>query len=110
MIDDAFFFNDYLNTDHLGIVRNHRTRLVRYTDKKDQFLWWSIDTKEEIDRGKSSAYGLGVIDTLSALGVALIAESGVYDYTPDGSFFGLTEAQRNRALTKRIAKPVALGV
>ena len=108
MIDDTFFFNDYTDIDHLGITRNHRTRLVRYTDKKDQFLWWSIDTKEEIDIDKSSAYVLDVLDTLTTLGPALVADSGVYDYTPTGTFFGLTEAQRSRALTKKISKPIPL--
>lgn len=108
MIDDTFFFNDTEETDRFGIVWQHKTRLVRYSDKKGNFLWWSIDVASNRVPEKSNAYGLGVVDALTALGLAIVADSGVYDFTPTGTFFGLTEAQRSRALTKKISKPIPL--
>ncbi len=106
---DAEFFNDTSDTDELGIVRNHKTRLVKYTDKKGNFLWWSIDVTSTIDEERSSAAGLTVFKTLSSNGVVLVAESGVYDYTVNCDFFQLTNSQKSRALTKRISKPIPIG-
>lgn len=108
MIDDTFFFSDKEETDRFGIAWYHKTRLVKYTDKKGNFLWWSLDVASKHIPEKSNPYGMGVFDTLVALRLVLVADSGVYDYTPAGTFFGLTEAQRSRALTKKISKPIPL--
>ena len=119
---DADLYNDTEETDKFGIVRTTRTRLIRYTDKKDQFLWWSIDCATKIDTEKSNPAGLMLLHTFregraEALAAGeeprpcdMVAESGIFDFTPLGVFFGLNETQRNRALTKRIPRPTSLGI
>lgn len=108
-MEDIDLFNDETDTDDLGIVRKHKTRLVKYTDKKDNFLWWSIDVTSTIDKEQSSPAGLKWFEAMCALGVVLTAESGVHDYTLNGEFFQLTDSQKARALTKKIPTPVPLG-
>ncbi len=108
-MEDIDLFNNTSDTDSLGVVRNHKTRLVKYTDKKDNFLWWSIDVTSTIDNEKSSPEGLAVFRKMCELGYVITADSGVFDYTPSGDFFQLTDNQRSRALVKKIPKPVSLG-
>ena len=108
-MEDIELFNDDTDTDDLGIVRKHKTRLVKYTDKKDNFLQWSIDVTSTIDREQSSPAGLKYFDAMCALGTVLTADSGVHDYTLNGEFFQLTEIQKARALTKKIPKPIPIG-
>jgi hypothetical protein len=108
-MDDIELFNNTTDTDNFGIVRNHKTRLVKYTDKKDNFLWWSIDVTSTIDNEKSPPEAVALFYKLCEAGAVLTADSGVFDYTKDGSFFQLTENQRARALVKKIPKPVSLG-
>jgi hypothetical protein len=108
-MDDTELFNNTSDADDLGIVRNHKTRLIKYTDKKDNFLWWSIDVTSTIDYEKSSPNGVAYFHKLCEFGQVLTAESGVFDYTLNGDFFQLTDDQKSRALTKKIPKPVPIG-
>ncbi len=108
-MDDIEFFNDTSDTDDLGIVRNHKTRLTKYCDKKGNFLWWSIDVTSTINNEKSLSEAVALFQKLYNAGIVLTAESGVYDYTLSGDFFQLTDSQKARALVKKIPKPIPLG-
>lgn len=104
MLADSFLFSDEKETNSFGVVFDVKTRLTKYIHKKtDAFLYWSIDVKKTLNESESNPFGIKAYSALCDMGCIVTAESGIYDYTKDGTFFQLTEEQKQRALVKRIA-------
>ena len=100
---DEFFFNDTKETNTFGVVFDVKMRLTKYIHKETgKFIRWSMDEKRTLNEEESSQYGLSTYRVACKLGAVVVAESGVFDYTENGQFFGLTSDQMQRALAKRV--------
>ena len=114
MIKDEFFFNDESNS-LFGMTWITKTRLVKYVEKKTgKFMYWSIDVKSQFVEDKCDPEILLKYDDPSVFVGDMMClldgnyvpcgGSGIFDYTPEGEFFGLSESQKQRALSKQRAK------
>lgn len=98
MENDFFFKDEATKVPHLEVYFIETTRLVKMISKKTgEFKAWKIQVKKSIDKIKTNPKDLEIYDKI----IILIAESGVYDYTENGDFFGLTPELRSRALIKK---------
>ena len=102
MLDDKVLFNDEETTiDGVRVV--HRTRLQKNVDKKTgNFFSWSIEYSAKVFCGDIE---IKRDDLAKLCNIRMMSESGINDFTPNGSFFGISQSQMDRALTKRISIP-----
>ena len=110
----SWYFNDKVDKLLLdggfSIETTSSRRLVKLICKKTkEFKAWTIHEKIKIDKSQISESQSSFYDTIVTIKKELaerddqlnhLSESGIYDYTIDGSFFGLTAEERDRALIK----------